>query len=183
MASTALTYPATTGNISNGGASIGWTSTGNAVDGSDATAAQCDVIDYDVAKFLALTNLGFAIPSDATINGVEVEVLHKADNAAYFNISRGPWKLIYSGAVVGTDQAGTGALTNSPARITVGSSSNLWGVALTPAIVNSSSFGVGLSYVCSDVYSGSIIYVYSARIKVYYTEAGTSLRREVIQYA
>lgn len=121
-----------------------WTNpnNGRAADSSPATSALgAAAIQSD---FLDLTNLGFAIPTDATIKGITVYV-----SAAQSAWSADP-SLSHGGklnAVLLTGDANEQknyTPTSGLGYVGLGSASNLWNVAWTPTTINSTSFGVRL---------------------------------------
>jgi len=107
---------------------------------------------------LTLTGFGFSIPSGSTINGVTVSILRKASLTTPSLVADSVVRLIKGGTVSGNDYAaGTWPLVLT-AR-TYGSGADLWGLALTPADVNASNFGVALTAEMiseSQVVTGSV---------------------------
>ena len=98
-------------------------------------------------NFLAITGFGFAIPSNATILGVQFTVYKFTSNIVVDNSV----KLVISGTPSGTEHALAGAWPQRHSAIfpygqaVYGNGTDTWGVALTPAIVNSASFGMVIS--------------------------------------
>jgi RHS repeat-associated protein len=148
-----------------GGANWPWTISGNGA--YTGYTSQNESTDYLDAK-----NLGFNIPSNATINGVYVDVSDYAvsrddDSSICDNVIQ----LIKGGVAQGSNKAWTcWTYPDAPPDDTYyGSSSDLWGLSLTPADVNSSNFGV-------RVQGSSVIYTYDVKagvdfvtVTVYYT--------------
>jgi Secretion system C-terminal sorting domain len=99
-----------------------------------------------------MSHYGFSIPNGSTIGGVTASITRSASGLSL---------TIGILSITGTVQdnvvqlAGTGAMSTNQASgafwggssttVTYGSSSNTWGVALTPAIVSNPSFGLNLS--------------------------------------
>ena len=93
---------------------------------------------------LASTNFGFSIPSDATINGIEVKVERKqqslgsngsfTDSMACLVINGSP-NFNANRAVIWT------AWSTAEEIKTFGSATDLWGLTLTPALINNTGFG------------------------------------------
>jgi len=134
---------------------IAWTDPGNVLadDGSYAHVALAATQD---SQYLWMTNFGFSVPSTATITGIQVKLNgHDALTGAPVINHR---YLVYNNALVsGTGITKSGKIFNSSSDVDVfqGSSSDLWGsTTLTPAIVNTSSFGTALTAEFSASESG-----------------------------
>jgi len=117
-------------------AGTSWTTPANALTSNSVYTT------YNVAtqNYLQLTGFGFAIPAGATINGVQASVrgLSSGSNNANRTIQVG---LTTNGtALAGT--AKTQILTATVANYALGTTSDVWGAALTAANVNASTFGV-----------------------------------------
>lgn len=120
-----------------------------------------------LGAFIA-TGLGFTIPTDATILGV----------TATFGVnSQGPTTgtvneiaLWYSGLQEGTAKSPATPITTTITRNTYGSAGDLWGAALTPAIVNSPTFGFAISITCD---SERVFMDFPFTVQVYYTLSGS----------
>lgn len=145
-----------------------WQSPENAIGNTLGTHATGS-ITYDYSSEdtgdLRLKNYGFSIPSNATITGVSVVL----GTSGYYEGSTG----------VRLTKNGTSPVGNAVARVgnwssgsvVYGNASNLWGTTLTPADVNSSSFGVIANFDGND---GNEVYVHLARIDVAYTTPGSA---------
>jgi hypothetical protein len=134
---------AATGNTGGEGSPItDWTNptNANADDGAAATSIASPPIQGTTAD-LIVTGFGFSIPSGATINGVTVDIKRKDPLG---NCADRVVKLVVSGAAAGNNKAAASTLYPFAAfgTATYGSASDLWGNALTDAIVNASNFGV-----------------------------------------
>lgn len=110
---------------------------------SDNLYATIVMLLSQVGHYIKATNFGFAIPTDATITGVTVEV--EKSSTALAALEDNSIKLVKTGAITGNEKAVAGAWPTSDAYSTYGSSSDLWGLALTPADINASTFGVAVS--------------------------------------
>lgn len=122
------------------GAGATWVNPSNAQaeDGSMATSSGASTTDS-----LRGTTMGFAIPANATIQGVEIRMKMRSLTGA---ATVGNFRLWSAGNKIG-DTRGDGTAIPSTAGgewITAGGLSDLWGVALTDTIVNATTFGVGL---------------------------------------
>lgn len=122
----------------------------------------------DISDRLLAMNFGFTIPGTATIDGIEVGI--DRSNAAGAASDNRVQLLDATGAAAGNNNADTA--TDWPATLSVvtyGSSTTLWGLALTPSIVNDPDFGVCLSVQADG--ANTDVAVDFIRILVHYTPA------------
>ena len=124
---------------------IGWLNRNNAKTNDGAFAAAYNAFSADNTFWLLATNFGFTVPTDADIDGIEVLIDRGASGA--YAVDDNAVKLFSSGSPVGNDAAtGTFWKELPGTRVdTYGGASDLWGGAWTPADVNNSTFGIGLS--------------------------------------
>lgn len=144
---------------------VDWINPGNAsaADGAKATA----FVEGSApnSNWLMATDFGFAIPADATIDGILVEV--KLDGDVHDRAFLGP-QLVIAGTPTGDMKGTLDAWTlNAPGYTSYGGSSDSWSISPTPTKLNSSDFG----FVTAAVYNGSdaTAYVDHIRITVFYT--------------
>lgn len=97
-----------------------------------------------VSNWLLITNCGFAIPTQGSIRGVRVRVTGKANNT--FRVSDAFIQLFVAGAAVGSNKATLAFLPATDTAWEYGGENDLWGLTLVPAVVNLTTFGVGLIY-------------------------------------
>src|SRR5665647_558048 len=93
------------------------------------------------SNYLRATQYGFAIPTNASIEGIEVNINRKSDSHNP-NVLDNVISLVKAGAIVGDNKALTA--NNWPTVLTVatyGGPSDLWGTTWTPAEVNAIDFG------------------------------------------
>ena len=119
---------------------------------------------------LLATEFGLSVPGTAVIEGVEV-MIEKSVSISRTNASKDLIvSLVVGGVVVGNDNAEASYFNNTiDAVTTYGSSSDLWGLTLTPAQVNAGDFGV--AYAAQRHPSGSSdqrVRVDHMQVKVYY---------------
>ncbi len=116
------------------------------------------------------TNFGFAIPSNASINGIVVTIgrYESGQRDGYFDVRDSVVKLIKGGVISGNNKAagGTEWPIGSPVAAVYGSPADLWGLSWTPEDINAGNFGVALS-VLSDV--NRIAYVDYIKVAVTYS--------------
>ncbi|MFZ1812164.1 MAG: hypothetical protein WAU02_01395 [Candidatus Saccharimonadales bacterium] len=138
--------------------STAWTTPANA-QLSDTVYAAASVAKGIDSHYLQCVGYGFTIPAGATINGVTARVKRMVPS----NNSQPNDKAIYlviNGTVGGTNQSAGAAWTMTDTTVTFGSTSNLWGSALTSTVVNATNFGFAVSYnATKNNTSGSIDYM------------------------
>lgn len=124
-----------------------------------------------VSNYLVLQNLGFNIPTNKTIAGITAYV------TGYKNVSTSvPSAKLWNGSSTTVDQSiGTAKsitfTVGTSTTFTLGGSTDVWGASLTPAIINSSNFGIALMADKTVTGSGGthVCYIDSVQILVYYS--------------
>lgn len=142
--------PRTPKVASNGPGSASWSNPeavlvldGSGCDTLTASGAVVRLFPFGATTSSALraADFGFAIPSGATVTGVEVQI-RKCARLPF--IGDGAVQLIIGGSIAGADkQQGTWPL--SYAITTYGGGSDTWAATLSPDTVNRSDFGVAVS--------------------------------------
>lgn len=124
-----------------------------------------------ITHYLKLSGFGFSIPSGATVAGIKVTI-KGPDQSLYSVPNSYAIKLIKNGVISGQNKA-TGSGTGSTKEY--GSSSDLWGLSLSPSDVNDPGFGVAISYqgVTSSMYPDCFGAIYWVSIEVTYTATVT----------
>jgi len=156
------------------GAGGSWVNPGNVYVSDNARATVLLNLGATSENLLA-TGFGLSVPGTAVIEGVEV-MIEKSVNTSRTNASKDSLvNLIVGGVVVGNNNAGASYFNNTTDAVTTyGSSSDLWGLTLTPAQVNSGDFGV--AYAAQRHPSGSSdqrVRVDHMQVKVYYNTPPT----------
>lgn len=161
----------TTGNFI-AGANLDWTNPGNITNTADANYATAVFAGAGNTDNLQGSNYGFAIPTNAIVNGIEVSIrrMTGATNGGR-QTKDNIVSLVKGGAVTGNNKA-TGTLyTTSFAVATYGSSTDTWGTTWTPADINATNFGAVFSANANNSLTVTVDYI---RITVYYTTIGFS---------
>ncbi len=149
-----------------------WSSTSNIVSSNNSDAS-ANLSRNQISNYLVATGFGFAIPADATINGITVSIERADGNrSSSVYIRDNSIMIVKGGSVTGTNHANTTA--NWPTTDTsavYGSTTDLWGATWSPADINASNFGVALSAIgyASSSTSTETAYVDNIRITVTYT--------------
>jgi len=137
MASTGNVFPTVGATVDRAGATA-WTNPGNVVSDNATDAAAVVPTDYLVAS-----GFGFNIPSDATILGVTVRVEASETGTGSSNYV----PQLHSDTtptLIGSPKSAVTVSGSTKVISTNGGAADLWGAALTPAIVNAAGFGVSL---------------------------------------
>lgn len=109
---------------------------------SDNAYVSAVLLAGQITHYLKATNFGFAIPTDATILGVTVEV-ERSSTVLSTTVDQSI-KLVKGGTISGDEKAAGGTWPTTDAYATYGSATDLWGLTLTPADLNLSTFGVAI---------------------------------------
>lgn len=142
---------------------------------SDNAYATAVLLITQISNYLKVTRFLFTIPLDATITGVTLSV--ERSTTVLNGTHDSSIRLVKAGVISGNDKASATLWPTSDGTATYGSATDLWGIALTPADVNLSTFGVAIASV-ADIGSTSNIDMVS--LKIDYTGSnknGNSFRR------
>lgn len=151
------------------GPGVAWTTPGNIASSNNVYAtAEPPIGGAETDELLAKT-FGFAIPAEATITGVVVEIERKTNVAETF--------MEDSFVRIGTASAGASLnyakkgtfWPTVEAYAVYGSSTDTWGLDLTPALVNGAGFCVGLIMRNYGPTSGTLVSVDHIKVTVYYS--------------
>lgn len=119
---------------------------------------------------IALTNYGFAIPSAAVIDGIQVVVTHYGNRIATTSATLQ--------GVTGGNFKNTN-IGNSALTVAAGGPADLWGATITPAQINSSAFGVAFQSTITSSPSDALYAIDAAAIIVYYHLGGSTTPADV----
>lgn len=146
-----------------------WSTPSNVYTSNNQYAAY-SVQAFTISNALNVTNFGFSIPSNATIDGITVRIERAASAGSSLRDSL--VKLLKAGTATGNDKADTGTLyTTSDVTKVYGSASDLWGTTWTYSNINASNFGV--QYAVFGAHGSGYVtaYVDYVSITIDYTEA------------
>lgn len=165
-------YPSSASNDATSG-TVDWNSVNNVLTDNDSNT---NVSGFNcgscVSQYLKVNNFGFSIPSDATIDGILLEVRKLKNNgpAVYDN----EVKIVKADGTFGTEDKALldNWSTSSYQTSSYGGVSDLWNETWTPADINDPDFGAVMNVQLSgDEESFSNAQVDYMRITVYYTPA------------
>lgn len=158
-------YPTTTTTTNGSGIDGQWANPANIFsdNGSDATSVFLDP-PPNVTDDLQGATFGFAIPTNAVIDGIKLEMEVPASTRWFEAASF--LKLQKAGSYVGNNKSGTGSVSSNV--YTYGGSTDLWGTTWTPAQINAAGFGFGFSAAFTSSPNDFTIGVDYVRITVYW---------------
>ncbi|MBI5057011.1 MAG: hypothetical protein HZB61_10395 [Nitrospirae bacterium] len=120
-----------------------------------------------ISNYLKTTDFKFNIPTTATIKGVLVKVKAYAEATVAAQALKNV-KLVKAGAISGNNNGNGGSIQTTPIEHSFGSSIDLWGLSLTPADVNASSFGCVVGVESAAGANDTETYIESIAITIYY---------------
>jgi hypothetical protein len=172
------TATASMGTGTSTGTGNAWTNLTNGGSSNNAYITQTVPQASANCQSLEATNFGFAIPSGATINGIQVNIERK--RGASGNCRDLDVQLIKGGTSQGDDKADT--VTNWPTTDgtkSYGGASDMWGLSLSDSDVNASNFGVRLKCVNNDASRDCTASVDHIQIVIDYTTSGGTTAQAV----
>jgi hypothetical protein len=148
---------------------VAWSNPSNAQTQNDQYATANLTQSNRTSHYLKVTDFGFSIASNATIQGIVVEV-DRYGSGSKVKVFDNSIRLVKGGVISGNDKSTGLQWPNSDTDTyqSYGSSSDLWGLNWTPADINSSNFGVVISAIKDDSKDGRTAKVDHIRITVYY---------------
>lgn len=152
------------------GTSYDWSNLGNMAASDDARAGTTALTGTDNQTHrLDIKNWGFAIPSGATIDGVEVKIEWRTSQNLR-PLSEIQIRLLKAGSPVGSNKAANNTTSAVDATVTHGGSSDLWGATWDDTDVNATGFGLAVQYK-SDSSSSKNPQIDHVTLEVFYTES------------
>ena len=142
-----------------------WANPSNAASSNNSYATITFTAASQVSHYLKATNLGFSIPTGATINGIVVEVERNVFDEAGIALDTRA-RIVKGGSIGSTEKATGTSVPDTDAYITFGSSSDLWGETWTDSDINGSTFGFAYSSTSSKAATLSVDHI---RVTVHYT--------------
>lgn len=140
-------------SVSFSGSNFGFTNVLNifSSDNNRASSTGLAALFSGQTEYLRASNFGFSIPSTAIICGVVVEAEKSATGigtvlgVGLSYVTDYSVRLVRNGVVLGNNKATATHWTGTESYHTYGSSNDIWGVAWTPADINSANFGIAFS--------------------------------------
>ena len=125
--------------------SIAWTNPGNITAQDGVYAVAVGPAGAATSHYLKVTGFGFALPSGATIQGIQVNIVRLAKGNTTKDSAV---RLVKAGSIQTTDRSNGAFWPYLPAAFTsqtYGGPTDLWGGSWVYSDINSSTFGVALS--------------------------------------
>jgi hypothetical protein len=161
----------TTGADDTSSGTVAWGTPTNVVSSNNAYATAVLPTINTLSHYLKVTGYGFAIPTNATINGILVEVEKSEASVSSATIVDNAIYAVKGGTIQtgGTNQKSASTWPTTDAYTSYGSGSDLWGVAWTPADINASTFGVAIQSKNNGASGSETARVDHARITITYS--------------
>lgn len=152
-----------------GTGTVGWATVTNAR-ANDSAYATASLGNAQTTNYIKATNFGFAIPQDATIVGIRVEIDRRGSSNTNTVRDNAVRLVRADNTLGGTNKANTINWPTSDAVDTYGGANDLWGeTGLNASAINSSNFGVVISAASGSGSGTRTASVDNIRITVTYT--------------
>ncbi|MEW5741740.1 MAG: hypothetical protein AB1938_22665, partial [Myxococcota bacterium] len=147
-----------------------WTSLPGATQPNDGQLASTrSLFGGELSDHLIATGFGFQVPSNATVNGVELVVTRRA-SATINVLADQRVGLVIGSAPVGPNRAQAGGWTVTMTDVTYGGANDLFApLLLTPSVVNASDFGASVAVANRLTPGVDQAQVDALRMRVHYT--------------
>jgi len=123
---------------------------------SDDSRATATLNSLGITNYVKATNFSFAIPLNATINGIVVAIERSVNSVAGGSIVRdAAARLVRNGTVLATDRATSTPWNTTDVIESHGNATDLWGASWTPANVNNIGFGAAVAATKANNLSGN----------------------------
>jgi len=181
---TGIIYAGTVATVARDTGNTSWTNPTYAQGTADTSYTRASLAKHAdgaaaESQWLRCTNFGFAIPTNAVIDGIVVTYRVVSQGTTIYQKGVYVWLKKADNTHIGENRNGDGEdnLASGPTDYAHGSSSGLWFTQLTPADINDSGFGVDIS-VENRYTAARYIDIDCVSIQVYYTVPTT--RRDTI---
>lgn len=154
-------------NVPQSGSNVPWENPSNALAGGDNKFARASAANKSASQILRVTNFGFALPANADVRGIEVQVARFGGSspATYDDAVR---LRLDDKSSSGTGRSVADAWPTTLTSITYGSATDLWDETIPASKVNGAAFGVDFSFFGKANYVGSEANVDVVRMRVHY---------------
>ena len=124
---------------------VNWTNPGNALSSNGAYATAGVAGGGTTTRYLQCIGYGFALPPNATINGITVSVERRSSSAAAGGSQDAAVRIVQGGAIGADDRSTTTVYTTADVTEAHGGATDLWGLAWTSGDINASDFGAAIA--------------------------------------
>lgn len=107
---------------------------------ADGSSASANLRFMESSQDLTLTGWGFALPADATVDGIEVSIIRSAAG----NTADDAIQLTGGGGTLGSPKTVSGNWPSTPAAQRYGGAADTWGASPSRTQVNGAAFGVAI---------------------------------------
>lgn len=164
------------------GTGISWSNLSNGAGSNDSDATTVVLFDGEESKSIIFSNFSCNLPTDSTINGIQVEVRESCINETR---ATGAWtniRLMLDGAAVGNNKAVSIPEINTiKTTVVLGGISDLWGTTPTYTQINNSNFGIILKAIDADaIRDSTTISLYWLRVTIYYTDNSSIVKKHTM---
>ena len=174
MAVTDWKAPGTAATVDRGEVEAAWSWTDNAKT-DDENYARAAIGKERTSDWLRLTNFGFSIPADSSIDGIELQFKRAGERAS--KVRDDILKLRDSGGQVGDNKASATWWATSKETKTYGGAADTWNAGLSLSDINASTFGVDLAAFNTDTGNFNAAYIYFCQIRIHYTPPAVDGRK------
>lgn len=163
--------------FTNTGTGVSWINPSNAQTSNNVRAtATLGSGANSSSKYLRATGFGFAIPPNAEIKGILVEIEKREGNLSASSITDSSVLIVKNGTASGNDKAELEVpWSTTDTYVSYGGETDLWGLSWKASDINSSSFGVQIKatgiFVPTQSERAEIDHI---RITVYYDDVADS---------
>lgn len=182
--------PGSGADDSGNGGTAAWTNPGyvtGPLNPSQSAYAKNTTNGIVLSHRLNATSFGFALPSTATIQGIEAAVYRSWGLGVYGYVVDANIQLLKAGSLVGANRA-SGAYwpANTATLTTYGSAADLWGTTWAYSDINNSGFGLSIAASLGPTPGPAAVYanVFFVQLTVYFTLAsGFAVAQDAVVYA
>jgi hypothetical protein len=164
---------ATSGTNVTGVGTLAWGTPGSI---AGAGTAGMSIATSTTSNYLQGSAYGFAIPTNATINGITLNIRKSSSGSNAPFIRDSEVKLVKGGTILATNKATTTtewSNNSTLATTTYGGATDLWNTTWTPAEINASNFGAVLAATNASTNNSRTAAVDWMQITVTYTVPGS----------
>jgi hypothetical protein len=161
-----------TGANLTGVGSTAWSNPGNITTAGTPYATVAPA-QQGTSNYLFASNYGFSIPSNATINGIQLTISRSSTQSLGTGNRDNHVKLVKNNTIEATNKAAAGVYPTSLTNQSYGNATDLWGSTWTPADINNTNFGAVLSVFNTRSLAAATATVDFMQITVTYTLPGS----------
>ncbi len=143
-----------------------WVNTSNATGAANASSASVTLAAGQSTQYLKVTNFGFGLPVDVSVDGVVVVVRKSGAIGKDLSV-----RLVKGASIVGDDKATATAWPGALTDVSYGGASDGWTASLNESDVNASTFGIVIAAQYNAFDMNPTVQIDSVTITVHYSTA------------